>query len=467
MVDLKAWSASGLEHLRDRLSASGTTPSYIKSIELVIFALIVPVLGRLLFSADPVGLNSGFAWAAVLPVIFAARYGAAWGLGCALLATVALMVPTAVYADQTVALTTLAVGTIVMSIIVGDATNGTRRTSLRAQAENEYLRHRLKEFSNDYHVLKVSHGQLEEYMAGQRHSLRYALQQLKPVLSSKPDGLEAGSELMAIFAQFCSIQVAGLYAMKSPTSVDPEPVATHGDMPDLPLFDQLLNLALKERKLVSIKLDSLASDHHSSGLLAVVPIVDSQSHLHGVLAVSDMHFMAFQQENLNILSLLGCYVGDMLSRSEGLGDSQAVRFVAELDTSLRYCRSHSVQSSLLCIELYPGAKTPDIAERISLNIRSLDSAWLPQSSLEHSTVVILLPLIAESSCRAYLNRVVSFVEDEFRIDADKWLKKVTSMQLSANDTRRSCLSFINQSTGVGHSPTAPSGEDNEDIKSVA
>ncbi|MBX2883479.1 MAG: hypothetical protein KTR32_26225, partial [Granulosicoccus sp.] len=51
----------------------------LRVIEMVIFALIVPVAGALLFAHDPLGLNSGFPWLAALPVIFAARYGSGWG----------------------------------------------------------------------------------------------------------------------------------------------------------------------------------------------------------------------------------------------------------------------------------------------------------------------------------------------------------------------------------------------------
>jgi len=173
-----------IRSLRGIFAASELNSVTGKAIELVIFALTVPIIGRLLFPHDPVGLNSGFAWLALLPIIFAARYGVSWGLTCAAVACLSLWLPVAAYAEQGSALLTLAVGTVVMCILVGDISVHWRRGSHQAKAENKYLRHRLKEFSNDYHILKVSHGQLEEYMAGQRLSLRSALQKLKPVLDS-------------------------------------------------------------------------------------------------------------------------------------------------------------------------------------------------------------------------------------------------------------------------------------------
>ncbi len=424
-----------------------TKRSVIKLVELFVFALTAPFLGSLLFSSDPLGINAGFPWAAAVPIVFAARYGSLWGFSCSLVSALAFMSLSAAYAGQQTALIALALGTVALCVLVGDAASSWRQRSQQADAENQYLRHRLKEFSNDYHVLKVSHGQLEEFMAGQRMSLRQALQQLKPVFSYNNEGIEAGAELMAIFAQFCSVQVAGLYAMRNETQIDGRPVATHGNMGDLPVFDRLLRLAVEEKQLVSVKLESHATDHHEGGLLAVVPIVDSQQQLHGVLAVRDMHFMAFQQENLNILALLGGYVGDMLARSRGLANSRTAWFLAELDTALRFASSHNVQSSLLCLQFERAEYVEEVATMVSTNIRSLDSSWMPETKNGRTTVVILLPLISEKDCNAYLRRIGSSVRDEFSLELQDLLYDVDTKQITSNDNRETCLNFINNSTG--------------------
>jgi len=333
-----------------------------KLAEMVVFAAVVPVIGFLFFQQDPVGMNSGFPWFVIPPVIFAARYGAAWGFCCAALSAAALAYPFGAYAAMQTQLIALAVGTVILSIIVGDFATRGKRDGAQEAAENQYLRHRLKEFSKDYHILKVSHGQLEEYMAGKRLSVRQALQQLKPVMSTNQGNkLTAGPELMAIFAQFGAVQVAGLYGMKAGDRVNPQPIAIHGDMPDLPLFDPLLKLATDSHQLVSVKLEARASETAESQLLAVVPIVDSHDHLHGVLAVKDMHFMAFQQENLNVLSLLGSYIGDMLTRAQSVGESRSGWFMAELDNALRFANSNSVKSTLLAIKLKSTDQTQMVA----------------------------------------------------------------------------------------------------------
>ena len=212
-----------------------------KVIEMVVFALIVPVIGFFFFKQDPVGMNSGFPWIVMPAVLFAARYGTVWGFICAVISASTLAYPWQAYIDQTSSLIALGVGTVILSILVGDFASAGKKQSAQESAENKYLRHRLKEFSKDYHVLKVSHGQLEEFMAGNRMSVRQALQQLKPMLTSNTsDEIKAGSELMAVFAQFGAVQVAGLYGTKDRDRIDPKPIATHGGMPELNLFDPCL-----------------------------------------------------------------------------------------------------------------------------------------------------------------------------------------------------------------------------------
>jgi len=437
--------SKGLSNLNDWRAQFG---SYARVVELLVFAALIPVLGLLLFSSDPLGINTGFVWAAVGPMVFAARYGSAWGVACAAVAILGFfLIGGSTYQSQSTELLALAVGTVIMGIVIGDVAGAWLTRSGKAEAENEYLRHRLKEFSNDYHVLKVSHGQLEEFMAGQRLSLRQALLQAKPMLSAGPEGLHAGSDLMAIFAQFCSIQVAGLYAIDNDTTVVPSPVAVHGNMGDVPMFDPLLQMAIKERQLVSVKLTSHATDSHDAGLLAVVPIVDSVGTLHGVLAVRDMHFMAFQQENLNILALLGGYVGDMLTRSRGAAQSRTGWFLAELDTALRFARSNNVTSSLLCLQFEDSPYVDVVSKMVSTNIRSLDSSWFPKTVDDSTTLVILLPLIVEGQCNAYLRRIGQSVREEFELELQDLLVDVSTMQISNTDTRESCVSFINLSTG--------------------
>ena len=426
-----------------------------KAIELVVFALIVPVAGYLFFRNDPLGMNSGFPWAVLPPVIFAARYGSVWGFACAIASAATFAYPLQAYANQTNSLIELGVGIIVLSVIVGDFASSGKKQRAQEIAENKYIRHRIKEFSKDYHVLKVSHGQLEEFMAGSRLSIRQALRQLKPLLSSNTSNeIKAGNELMAVFAQYGAVQVAGLYGVKEKNRLDPKPVSVHGNMPELNLFDPLIKLAIESKKLVSVKLQSQEIESINSELLAVVPIVDSQDHLHGLLVIKDMHFMAFQQENLNVLSLLGRYVGDMLTRSKGTGESRNDWFMAELSNAVRFAQSNKVASCLLALRLNTNENTQMAVNFLSENIRDLDSIWQGEQDNDNSTVVFLLPLMTEVQSQAFLSRISKKLFDEAGIDLAAMTEIVSTKLIKKRDSEETCLNFINKVAGFEKKSTA-------------
>ncbi|ASJ70561.1 PelD GGDEF domain-containing protein [Granulosicoccus antarcticus] len=417
-------------------------------IELVVFACLLPLGGLMMFAEDPTGLQAGFPWVMAGALLFAARYGSLWGVACAVMTGVFINLPMFAGAQTGTQLVTLSLGTLVMSLVVGDAASAWRKRSRQSEAENQYLRHRLKEFSTDYHVLKVSHGQLEEHMAGQRLSLREALQRLKPVLSSGDDGLQAGSELMAVFSQFCSIQVAGLYAMTSDNRIDPRPVAIHGDMFDLPVFDPILRTAIKAHELVSIKLESLDEKHHENSLLAVVPLVDTNGRMHGVLAIKDMHFMAFQQQNLNILALLGNYVGDMLTRSKGTATSRTDWFMAELDIALRFAQSHNTESVLMSFKFGTEASSIEVASYVSTSIRSLDASWMTVAEDGSTVLCLLMPLMNREQGDAFLARIDNAVKENFKVSFDSLIQGRQIKCIQQHDDRSLCMEFLGKHIGM-------------------
>ncbi len=450
--------ASLRSRARELLISSGQRSTQQRLMELPLFAVLPAVIGAVFFPGQALGISSGYLWVAALPIIYAARYGSSWGALCALIAGVVWVQPILQLEGSLTQRTVMAIGALCLSVVVGASSDRWRTRSNQSEAENAYLRHRLKEFSNDYHVLKVSHGHLEEFMAGQRLSLRAALQALTPVLTSSPEGIKAGSDLMAVFAQFCSVQVAGLYPMKSETVVDNNPVATHGDMGELPVFDALIREAIQKRKLVSVRLDSINIDTTDESLLAVVPISDSSGRLHGILAVRDMHFMAFQQENLNVLALLGGYAGDLLSRSEGRGNSRTAWFLSELDIALRFCRSHSVNSTLVCVRLENNQTAKAVAHWLSTDLRSLDRSWVLPSKSGGPTVTILLPLQSKQQSTDYLRRVATDILKKHDIALPSVVAEIAAKELKKSDNRATCLAFINDISGLVSDEKRDSGD---------
>ena len=423
-----------------------------KTLETIAFGLLVPLAGGWLFPDDPLGIGSGFAWAAVAPVVLAARYGSVWGGACALLAALGCWAHADRYADAPLAPLALAIGTLVTALAVGEIALAWRRRTANAEARASYLGRRLQEFSNEHHVLKVSHGLLQESLAGRPMSLREALQRMERAVPAGTAGtfgagFAGNDELMATFARFCSIQVAGLYAMRAPGTIDPAPVAVHGAMEDLPIFDPLLRAAIERGRMTAVRLDAHAIETDECGLLAAVPIVDASGRVHGVLAVREMHFMAFQSENLNLMALLGAWLGDRFGHAGGFAATPEEHFVAELDAALARVREHEVPAALICLRTGADPRAAELAEFVAADIRSLDRAWVADAADGTPTVALLLPLSSARDAGDYAGRMLSAVRSRFDADPRTLVGAVRVRELGPTDTRERCLGFVAEATG--------------------
>ncbi len=426
----------------------------VRVLEMFVFAWLIPLAGFWLFPENPLGLTSGFPWSAAGPIIFAARYGSGWGLACALSAASAIAFQALPSGTASSSVVHLSLGTLIVSIIVGDVATAWRRRSLQAEVRHAALSERLERFAVDYHLLKVSHGQLERYLAGQRGSLRQTMQELQRQIRDNTSKPAIGQELLAMFAQFCSVQVAGLYLVRADNTPNSSPVATLGDMGALPTFDPLLRHSIASGDVASIKAGALARDQYHPELLAVVPIKDIHGKLYAVLAVRDMHFIAFQQQNLNIMALLGICIGNTLSHKAYANGQQPEIFMTGLATALHIAHRHSLESTLLCMQLTDSDETTGLIDHVCSKVRSLDCVWPFKNARGTHCLCILLPLTDEGESEQYQERLAESVEQALGLNLPKFLLDISSKQIKPSDSENTCINFITSSFGVDISDPA-------------
>ena len=199
--------------------------------------------------------------------------------------------------------------------------------------------------------------------------------------------------------------------------------------------------------MTSIRLDAPAVDGDAHALLAVVPIVDSGGRLHGVLAVREMHFMAFQRENLNLMALLGAWLGDRFGRAGGFAAGSAGHFGAELDAALRRVREHEVPATLVALRTAAGESATEVASFLAGNIRSLDRAHVRRGPDGDSTVAVLLPLSTASDAQDYASRALSSLRERFDADPRRLVAALRIRALGPDDTRARCLAFVDAVAG--------------------
>ncbi len=430
-----------------RFQLKPSPKNWHKIAELFLFTLAIPALGYGFNPTDPFYLQSGFLWITIPPLLLSLRYSLALGISSIAITSILLMISYGVSLVQGDFPFTLVTGMILLTILVGDTSSKWRTRLGRQQAENDYLQLRMDEFTRDYHILRLSHGQMQEYLAAQKFSLREALQQTKKLLETTPsDHLlsNISENIISIFAQFGWIQVAGLYPVEQGQLKLATPLSHIGNMNVLSIDDELIKAALHQSEMVSVVSEAHASESQKTLLLAVVPLMDARGKLHGILAIQEMHFMAFQKDNLNTLALLGGYIGDLLTRAKNrstLNQKSAHSLSLELSTLLRFANQHDVKS-VITVFKFKNEVDPRYIDFIAQRIRSLDSSRKATGTGNQRVLIILMPLMNQRRFQSYLNSLEKSFEQKFSQRLTDQISDIKHRVIARQDRLEDCLQFI-------------------------
>ncbi len=386
-------------------------------LEFILLSILLPSAGYWLRPQDPFLLQAPFPVLLIPPFLLALRYGLAPGMANFLViltgVTSAYFYGIGTYDGYPAA---RLFGTMLLILITGEMTNASLAKIRRYQAENKLLNLRFGEFTNAFHVMKVSHDQMKEQLANTRFSLREALQAVREKLDEQyrqgRRGLspQVGNELLSILNYFCATQIAGIYRVDNTGTIKGDPIACQGNLDIIDPTDPLIRKALRQKCVVSVLPEMYTSKSESelkTGLLAVIPIKDISGYLWGLIVVNEMHFTAFQEENLNLMQLIGSYSGDLLSRAENIfytkEDHQS--FIYDLKHSWHIAGECGLTSSLICMTFETEAAAENIFSAVTRRLRSLDQALLSNNQDNHPVIFLIMSLMTETE---YLDFRTSF-----------------------------------------------------------
>ena len=324
--------------------------------ETAVLTLAVPLLGLWLRPADPLFANAGFFWPLLGPVCAGLRYGFACGLGAAAALDLLLFrsFPGAVQP---------ALATALLACAAGEFRDVASRSLARLKASAAYQRERLDRFARSYELLRLSHDRLGMRLAG-KPSLRDALAAARAALArleGKGTPEQAAGALLAVMAEHGGLTSASLHWVDAQGRVRPAaasvggPAALHGD----PLIAE----AIATRSVVHLP------QALGGAVLAAVPLVDVTGALRGVVAVTDLPWLSFNEENLRFLGLLGAQLADELA---ALGPES---FELHLQRARQDAQRFSVPFTLVEARAR-GPRARQLLDQLVQHRRSLDPADL-------------------------------------------------------------------------------------------
>lgn len=292
---------------------------------------------------------------------------------------------------------------------------GLRRRLARTAVQDEYQRQRMLGFTRAYHLLMQSHGKLEQALVSASTSLREVLLALGERLGATDGPLDAalGELILTVLASHGGIQSAALYEVDdagAAAELKRVPLARLGEPP--PLLgvedegrrgaprDPVLAEALRARQLTRMVTDDGVGPRGVA--LCALPLIDVTGRLWGIVAIYRLPFLAYQPQHMNLLSVLGAHIGDLLAAREGASSRPFQRGVQRC---LRDARRHGLPAGLVGIVPGPSARADEVLDVLSHGHRSLDLLQRAEDRAGGPVVYVLLPLTDARGIEGYLGRM--------------------------------------------------------------
>lgn len=396
---------------------SSMRSAVISWLEVLIVTAAIPGIAYSFDPSDPFLLETTFPWVILAPILLGSRYGFAHGFGSALVLVVAIGASWNMGLLHTTSFPVeLCIGLLITGVITGQFGQHYLQRHERLDARCNYLQTRFDEFSRIYQLIKASHVRLEQQVRGSTVSLRTSLLAIREQLSTfqYQDGVTfggIGERVLQIFHEYGDVQMAALFRVIPPFGVDPSPVSQLGRPPPLVVSNPLLRETLKTRKTVAIKTQDYSAA--VDGILAVVPLVDVHDQVWGVVVITEMPLVNFRQSTLDLLTIVGGYIGDAIRNcSGGSWRSKAVAdtFRNQLERCLCNVRRHQLPAGLVTLDTGNPHLFSSLVKLIHTQSRGLDSVWVQRNTTNSGVVCALLPLADKDGVATYVKRLESLME---------------------------------------------------------
>lgn len=395
------------------LSSLTLKPSILRTawLESLVLTVLFPVIGYAVNAEDPFYLNYRFPWLILAPLLISLRYGFLFGMSSAGVLIISFLL--GIYREWLIVTdfpAEIIVGMLLITMISGEFHSIWQQKIRPLQRQYEHLKIRMHEFSRAYHVLKGSHSQLEQHAANHTKSMRTSLLELqnKILTLAKNDGAPLdgiAGPILDLFSEYGSIQTASVYAVSQNQKLKPSALANLGNPPRLWPTNPLLMEALKTGHVTSIQPHDETMDHE---VLVVIPLIDIFQETWGVVVVNEMSMFALQDNTLDLLSLLGGHIGDLIKRRSeaNLQIKDAwMAFEYELRRVIEEVRSFNVTAAVL-ITIVNNTATSDVyLERFGAELRGLDKVWGIKDDFGRQIIINLLPLTDETGLKDFLTRL--------------------------------------------------------------
>jgi len=361
----------------------------------------------------------GFSWLLIGPFFSGLRYGFVYAFNSALFLIGLMWLSSyqlGIWSSDSFFSTTLAL--LFIAIGTGEFRNYWQRKLDKLQASSEYLDHRLDEVTNAFNLIKISHDKLVQRTAS-RNTLRDSILSVRTHIMkaqlTNSDLASLSTSILRIYADYCAIQQAGLYAVNS-GKLNLSALAFFGGQFEVNIEDKVLQKALVNQSTTSLKPELVTNDKYTNLLLLAIPLVDVFGKLRALILVNQMSFRAFRDDNIRLAAILGGHIADLISMrsdSESFKDINLQLFISQLKRCMQDVTSFGISGSLICLQTNNIQYGKNINTLVIGQRRGLDSVWSLQNSKGVYCAFILLPLTDLLGVDNYKIRLQQMIQESY------------------------------------------------------
>lgn len=386
-------------------------------LETVVIALICILIWLQSGSIDS-SEEQHFFWPLFGPLLVSLRYGFAKGFTCALLTTAGLASILNLEGQLGHFPFEMALGTIIVSMIAGEFQDYWIEQNSSHALDQQYMSQKLDSFTQNYHLLKVSHDQLEQRTAGQTVSLRASINALQKIATKHADHRlkVLGQPFLELLADVGGIEVAGIYKV-SDGKMNTHADATLGDHHQLVKRDPMLKEMLKSKKLLSpAKLKE--DQEHKSRYQLCIPLLDTHGTLQATVLAESAKFFMLTPANVALLSLVANHAADLLSDeivTPILQPHQSNLFISYLKRAQHNKRHYRADSTVVVCVDTSGKHKNALDSTVNFR-RGADVYWSCVTRRGYPALAVLLPLTSAYDAQQYINRLKELLKNQLNAD---------------------------------------------------
>ncbi len=261
----------------------------------------------------------------------------------------------------------------------------------KANSEFDYMNNRMKELSNAFYTLKISHDILEKSYTLKPKSIRSTMESIEDIFFKEGSYYESYLNLLEKLYQ---VQKAVLVIKKDNSF---KKVASIGGDSSLKDSDPLVQKAIQTRSTTSVSKDG----DNNTKYLSIIPVYDSQKdNLIAIFAIEKMAFLDFNKDNLISISVLTSYLFDQIKqwnyfKSIGKNNySEEDVFVFEFTRLLNVKKLHDIDSTVIVFEISNELIYHKLKDKASISLRELDKTINVVKDNKYY-MLILLPLTSK------------------------------------------------------------------------